>query len=147
MIDPYGNHHGDDGRFTAKPYPVSTDLDDWEEQLYAQQASHDRNIAEPALDEGIDQGVFDCVDGKALNEEWKREKVFKALQDAFDNSGWNREEAEGMGQVTEKKFGWSVDDIVPDLIHDLRLDDEEYQRELAEEYRSELAYELKSGDW
>lgn len=146
MIDPHGNHHGNDGRFTAKPYPVSIDLDDWEQQLYTQQASHDRNIAEPALDEGIDQGVLDCVDGKALNEEWKRQMVFEALQHEFSNSNWDREEAEAMGQVAEEKFGWTVDDIAPDLIHDLRLDDEDYQRELAEEYRSELAYELKYGD-
>lgn len=146
MIDPHGNHHGDDGRFATKPRPAATDLDDWEQQLYTQQASHDRNIAEPALDEGIDQGVLDCVDGKALNEEWKRQKVFKALQDEFNNSDWDLEGAEYMGQIAEKKFGWEADEIAPNLMHDLRLDDEDYQRELAEEYRSELAYELKYGD-
>lgn len=131
MIDPYGNHHGEDGRFATKPYPVSVDLDDWEQQLYDQQASHDRNIAEPALDEGIDQGVLDYVNGDALNEEWKRDKVLAALQNEFNKECTDRGTAEYLGQISEEKFGWGVDDIVPDLIHDLRLEDREYQRELA----------------
>lgn len=121
--------------FAAKHY---FNFETTPDQLYEWQASTDHEIADTALETAIDQDPIDYIDPQALNENWKQQKTLQALNDYVENGNYDREDLEYIGNITWQKFGWDIDDISPDLIHDARIKDETYQQQLYQESRNEM---------